>query len=40
MFADDTNLFLNIATFFSTENIELEKISQWLDTNRLSLNVK
>ena len=29
----------NIRTFFDTVNIELQKISQWFISNRLSLNV-
>ena len=42
MFADDTNLFYaeeNIKTLFDTVNIELQKISQWFISNKLSLNV-
>ena len=43
MFADDTNLFYaekNIKTLFETVNNELQKISQWFISNKLSLNVK
>ena len=42
MFANETNLFYaeeNIKTLFDTVNIELEKISQWFISNKLSLNV-
>ena len=42
MFADDTNLFYteeNIKTLFDIVNIELQKISQWFISNKLSLNV-
>ena len=42
MFADDTNLFYaeeNIKTLFNTVNIELQKISQWFISNKLSLNM-
>ena len=42
MFADDTNLFYTeekVKTFFNTVNIELQKISQWFISNKLSLNV-
>ena len=42
MFADDTNLFYaeeNIKRLFDTVNIELQKISQWFISNKLSLNV-
>ena len=41
IFADDTNLFFveeNIKTFDNV-NIELQKISQWFISNKLSLNV-
>ena len=43
IFADDTNLFYaekNIKTLFETVNNELQKISQWFISNKLSLNVK
>ena len=42
MFADDTSLFYvqeNIKTLFDILNIELQKISQWFISNKLSLNV-
>ena len=43
LFADDTNLFLNSPNILNLEtnlNVELEKVSQWLYTNKLSLNVE
>ena len=42
MYADDTNLFLthkDIRYLFETTNLQLEKISQWVVSNKLSLNV-
>ena len=42
MFADDTNLFLshkNIDTLFAIMNVELENVSMWFKSNKLSLNV-
>ena len=42
MFADGTNFFYteeNIKTLFDIVNIELQKISQWFISNKLSLNV-
>lgn len=42
MFADDTNLFYshkNINELFKTVNIELEKVSDWLLANKLSINI-
>ena len=42
MFADDTNLFYteeNIKTLYDIVNIELQKISRWFISNKLSLNV-
>ena len=42
LFADDTNLFLNNPTILNLEtnlNVELEKVSQWLYANKLSLNI-
>lgn len=42
LFADDSNLFIsgeNINNVISTMNIELKKVSNWLNTNKLSLNV-
>ena len=42
MFANETNLFYaeeNIKTLFDTVNIELQKISQWFISNKLSPNV-
>ena len=41
-FADDTNLFLSHQdsnTLYNTMNQELKKITTWLSTNKLSLNV-
>ena len=43
LFADDTNLFIcgdNPDEMVSDLNSELEDISSWLKTNKLSLNVK
>ena len=43
MFADDTNLFLssdNIPTLFNDMNNELNKVNNWFQANKLSLNVK
>ena len=42
MFADDTTFYAeeNIKTLFDTVNIELQKISQWFISNKLSLNVR
>ena len=42
MFADDTNLSLshkNIDTLFDIMNVELENVSTWFKSNKLSLNV-
>ena len=42
LFADDTNLFLShqdINTLYNTINQALKKITTWLSTNKLSLNV-
>ena len=42
MFTDDTNLFLshkNIDTLFAIMNVELENVSTWYKSNKLSLNV-
>jgi len=42
MFADDTNIFLrgnNLAELESMANNELSKILNWLNTNKLSLNI-
>ena len=41
MFADDINLFCSgkhIKTLFQRANIELEKITNWFQANKLSLN--
>ena len=41
MFADDTNLFCKsktVKTLFLKANIELQKISEWFQANKLSLN--
>ncbi len=43
LFADDTNIFLNdksISEIFKIMNLELTKIVEWLNVNKLSLNVK
>ena len=43
LFADDTNLFLNNPSILNLEtnlNVELEKVSQWLYANKLSLNIE
>ena len=42
MFADNTNLILfhkNLDTLFAIMNVELENVSTWFKTNKLSLNV-
>ena len=42
MYADDTNLFLthkDISYLFETANLQLERITQWFISNKLSLNV-
>ena len=42
MFADDTNLFYEhkeLKTLFSLVNQELQKINEWFEANKLSLNV-
>ena len=42
MFADDTNLFYsdrNIKNLFEKMNIELQKVSEWLRANKLSINI-
>ena len=42
MFADDTNLFLshkNIDLLFAIMNVELEYVSTWFKSNKLSLKV-
>ena len=42
MFADDTNLFYehnDLKTLFSLVNQELQKINEWFEANKLSLNV-
>ena len=43
MYADTTNLFLthkDISYLFETANLQLERISQWFISNKLSLNVR
>ena len=43
MFADDTNLFYehnDLKTLFSLVNQELQKINEWFEANKLSLNVE
>ena len=42
LFADDTNIFFecnDLAKLQSTVNCELKKLTRWLNTNRLALNV-
>ena len=42
LFADDTNVFLsgkNVNDLLNAMNLELEKISDWINCNKLSLNV-
>ena len=42
LFADDTNFFLshkNIDTLFASMSKELENVSTWFKSNKLSLNV-
>ena len=40
LFADDTNIFLQDQNLKSLElNEELDKVNQWLQSNRLSLNI-
>ena len=42
MFVDDTNLFLSnkdISKLFNKMNVELQKMSGWLKSNKLSLNL-
>ena len=43
LFADDTNLFAslkNLDTLINILNKELDKVSNWLKINKLSLNIK
>ena len=43
LFADDTNAFLedsNILTLTTMVNVELEKLTNWIKANKLSLNIK
>ena len=43
MFADDTNVFItgkNIDTMIALMNDELQKIAEWLQVNKLSINIK
>ena len=43
LFADDTNLFAshtNLDTLINILNKELDKVSNWLKVNKLSLNIK
>ena len=43
LFADDTNLFAshkNLGTLINILNKELDKVSNWLKVNKLSLNIK
>ncbi len=42
LFADDSNMFItgkNILELAKSMNEELQKVSQWLKTNKLSLNI-
>ena len=42
IFADDTNLFMShkrIDTLFASIKMELENVSTWFKSNKLSLNV-
>jgi len=42
LFADDTNIFLHhsdLNILQSMSNVELDKLSEWLKSNRLSLNI-
>ena len=43
LFADDTSLFVNSPNILNLEtnlNLELDKVSQWLYANKLSLNIE
>ena len=43
LFADDTNVFItgkNIDTMIALTNDELQKIAEWLQVNKLSINIK
>ena len=43
MFSDDTNVFItgkNIDTMITLMNDELQKIAEWLQVNKLSINIK
>jgi hypothetical protein len=43
LFADDTNLLLNdtnLTNLINKANTEIQKISEWLKVNKLSLNIK
>ena len=43
LFADDTNIFLHhsdLNILQSISNVELDKLSEWFKSNRLSLNIK
>ena len=43
LFADDTNLFVNSPNILNLEtnlNLELDKVSQWLYANKLSLIIE
>ena len=43
LFADDSNMFLsgkNPTALIDTMNTEIEKVLEWLDINKLTLNVK
>ena len=43
LFADDTNVFVtwkNLSTLFTTMNGELVRLSEWMNVNKLSLNMK
>jgi len=43
LFADDTNIFLHhsdLNILQSMSNVELDKLSEWFKSNRLSLSIK
>ena len=43
LFADDSNMFLsgkNPNVLIDTMNTEIEKVLEWLDINKLTLNVR
>ena len=43
LFADDSNMFMhgkNVNDLINTMNIELKNVIEWLNVNKLSLNLK